>query len=129
MIGATGEGTRNDDRSLDTPTRQFAGVDYGQGIHPGLRREVRRQIGRRSARCATARDPDDKALLLLAQLRHGCAVHSLGAQHIYVVEFRELFGREGFGWTKDHVAGIGDDDVEAAILGDDSADASVDGFV
>ena len=80
----------------------------------------------RLLRCCSR--PRRRGLALLAQLRQGCAVRALSAQHIYVVEFRELFGREGFGWAEDHVVGVVDDDVEAAL----SAmilDAGIGGFV
>src|SRR6267143_6767702 len=129
MIGATGEGAGNDNRGLDPPTRQFTGVDYGQCVHPGLGREVRRQIGWRSPGGAAARYPNHKAPSLFAQLRQSCAVYTLRAQDVDVIQLRELFGRESFGWTKNHVSGIVNDHVEATVLGNDLLDGCVTGFL
>ena len=79
MIGATGESPRNDDRSLNASTRQFARVDNRQSIHAGLRREVRCQIRWSSACYTAARHPHYETLSLFAQLRQGRAVHALRA--------------------------------------------------
>ena len=92
VVRATGEGPWNNDGGLDTPPSQFTRVDYGQYIHPGLGREVRRQIGWRSARGAAARHPNYKTPSLFAQLRQGRAVHALRAQDVDVIQLRELFG-------------------------------------
>jgi hypothetical protein len=56
---------------------------------------------------------------MLAQLRQSCAVHALGAQHIDVIPLRELFEREGFGRTKDHMTGVVDDYIQAPVFSDD----------
>ena len=66
VIRSTGESSRNDNRGLDTPARQFARIDYSQGIHAGFRREVRRQIGWSSPRRTAARYPDHETFPLLA---------------------------------------------------------------
>src|SRR5438132_826123 len=79
MVRATGEGAWNNDGGLDSPPSQFTRVDDGQCIHPGLGREVRRQIGWRSARGAATRHPNYKTPSLLAQLRQCRTVHSLRA--------------------------------------------------
>ncbi len=36
-----------------------------------------------------------------------------------------MFGREGLGWTEHHMAGIVDDDVEPAVVGDHRLNASL----
>jgi hypothetical protein len=43
---------------------------------------------------------------------HGSA---LGAQHVDVVQLRELFGRERFGWSKNHVARVMNDNVQTPV--------------
>src|SRR5712671_2078315 len=75
---------------------------------------------------AAARYPDQQSLSLLAQLRQGRAIDTLGAEDIDVVEFRELFGREGFRRPEHHVTGIVDHHIEASLLGHHSCDRSVD---
>ena len=49
-------------RGLDAPARQLAGILDGQRVHPGLGREMRREVGRRAAGGAAARHPDQQAL-------------------------------------------------------------------
>jgi hypothetical protein len=49
----------------------------------------------------------------------------LCAEHVDVVEIGKLLRGEGLGWTKDHVSGVVDDDIEVAVLGDDLLDCRV----
>ena len=62
----------------------------------------------------------------LAHMRQGGPVDPLGRQHVDVVELGELLGREGLGRPEGHVAGIVDDDVDAAVPGHDLGDGAVD---
>src|SRR5258707_2897418 len=126
MIGAAGKGTRHDDGGFDAPTREFARIDHRHRIHGGFGSKIRRQIWRGTACRAAARYPDQQSLSLLAQLRQGRAIDTLGAEDIDVVEFRELFGREGFRRPEHHVTRVVDHHIETPLLGYHSCDRSVD---
>src|SRR5437868_15387404 len=97
VVRAAGEGAWNNDGGLDAPPSQFTRVDYGQCIHPGLGREVRRQIGWRYARGAAARHPNHKTPSLLEQLMHCCTFHWFRSYDVDVIHLSESFGRERFG--------------------------------
>ena len=62
---------------------------------------------------------------MLAQLRERGAIDPLGAQHVDVVELRELLGGEGLGGTKGHMARIMDDDIEMTLLRNDLANCRI----
>jgi hypothetical protein len=117
VIGAASERTWHDSR-FDAPQRQLTGVLYGQRVHARFRREVWREIGWCAARRTAARHPDEQPLALLPHLRQYGAVHSLCAQDIDVVELSQLLRRKRFRGAKNHVAGIMDEDVEPAMVGD-----------
>src|SRR6185437_5136125 len=56
-------------------------------------------------------------------------VHSLRAQDVDIIQLSELFGRESFGRTKNHVSGVVNDHVEATVLGNDLLDGCVTRFL
>src|SRR5271154_7169761 len=66
VVGAGGEGPRNDDGGLDAPTIQLCRIADSERIHSGLRREVGRKIRRRASARTGASHPENQALLLLA---------------------------------------------------------------
>jgi hypothetical protein len=51
---------------------------------------------------------------LFAKDRERCAVYSLGAEDVCVVNLSKLFWGERFGWAENHVTCIVDDYVEAS---------------
>jgi hypothetical protein len=51
---------------------------------------------------------------LFAKDRERCAVYSLGAEDVCVVNLSKLFRGERFGWAENHVTCIVDDYVEAS---------------
>jgi hypothetical protein len=51
---------------------------------------------------------------LFAKDRERCAVYSLGAENVCVVNLSKLFRGERFGWAENHVTCIVDDYVEAS---------------
>jgi hypothetical protein len=57
VMGAFGEGARHHDRGFDAPACQLGGIADGDCIHGGLRREVGREVRRRTAAVAAAADP------------------------------------------------------------------------
>jgi len=61
---------------------------------------------------------------LFSQLGQRRTVHALRTQHVYVIQLRELFGRECFSETENHVARVVDDNVEVSVFGNDLMDAS-----
>jgi hypothetical protein len=66
---------------------------------------------------------------LSAQLRQGCAVHALGAEHIDVEEFGVLLWREGLGRAEHHMARVVHDHVDPAVCRDDFGDCGVRRFL
>jgi hypothetical protein len=66
---------------------------------------------------------------LAAQVGQRGTVDPLGAHHVDVILLDQLFRREGFGRAEHHVAGIVDDDIETAGLGDDAGDTGLGGSV
>lgn len=120
VVCAAGESARHDDRRLDAPARELPRVDDGHRVHPGLGREVRRQVGRGPAGDAAAGDPDQQSPALPPYLRKGGTVDALRAEDVHVVQVRQLLWREGLGGAEDHVTGIVHDDVDPAPLGYDA---------
>src|SRR5882724_7976139 len=116
VIGSASECSGNDDGGLDTPTRQLAGIDHRQGVHAGLRREVWSKIRWCSSGRAAAGYPHHRTVLLLLQLRQRSTVHPLSAEHIDVVELCELFGRESFRGTENHVTSVVDHNVQVTVV-------------
>ena len=64
-----------------------------------------------------------QATPLPAQLRQRGAVDPLRAQHVDVVELGKLFRSERLGRAERHVAGVMNDHVQPAALGNDLRDA------
>ncbi len=64
-------------------------------------------------------------MALTAQMGQRGTVDPLRAEDVDVVLLTELFRREGFRRAEHHVAGVVDDNVETAGVGDDAGDAGV----
>ena len=64
-------------------------------------------------------------LLLFAQLWESRTINALCAQNIDVVEFGKLFRCECFCWTKDHMSGIMDHNIQPPVVGDDLLDRRI----
>jgi hypothetical protein len=101
---------------LDTPTDEFASVYDCHCVHASLRGEGGCQVGRRAARTAAARYPEDEPLPLFPQIRQHRAIDSLCAQHIDVVKLGELLGSKGSCRPADHAASVLDQHVDTALL-------------
>src|SRR5439155_1306148 len=82
-----------------------------------------------AATSALAGTIEAKPSLLLRQLRQCRTIHSLRASDVDVIQLSELFGRERFGRTKNHVSGVVNDHVEATVLGNDLLDGCVTRFL
>src|ERR1700722_2396036 len=120
VVGAGGESAGNDNGGLDSPAIQLCGIADSKRIHSGLSGKVGRKVRWRPPARAGASDPEDQSFLLVAQLWERSAVNPLRAEHICVIDLQELFGSEGLCRTKDHVPRVMDDDVETAVILDDS---------
>ncbi len=66
---------------------------------------------------------------MLAQLRQGGTIDTLGAEDVDVVEFRELLGREGLRRPEHHMTRVVHHDIETSLLGDDPGDGRIDQFL
>src|SRR5262245_47090861 len=127
MVGAFGISARDNDRSLNAERRQFPGIRDGDLVHASLGSEIWSEERWNSAGDAAARDPDQQAAAGSAHMRQNSAVHALRAEHIDVVKRRELFSREGFQRSDDHVSRIVHQNVELAMLFDNLRNRSVNG--
>jgi hypothetical protein len=58
-------------------------------------------------------------------LRQSRTIDTLGAEHVDVVELRELFRRERFRRSERHVTGVVNHDIETSLLGHDLADGRI----
>lgn len=63
---------------------------------------------------------------MTTQVRERSPIDPLSSQHVDIVERCELLRRKGFGRAEHHVAGIVNDDVDPARLGNDAADRRFD---
>jgi hypothetical protein len=102
-----------------SPAGQLASVANGQRIHPGLGGEIGSEIRWSSSALTTAREPDNQALSLRAEMRKGGAVYALGVEHISVIVLGQLIRCEGFS-GQDHMAYVVNDHVYATIFRDHS---------
>jgi hypothetical protein len=114
---------------IDAELDGFGCVADGEGIHGGLRGEVRREERRGTATGAGDADQDEQPVALPAQVRQRCAVHPLGAEDVDVVHVREFLRCERLGRAEDHGSGVVDDNVQAARVLDDMADGGVRRFL
>jgi hypothetical protein len=69
-----------------------------------------------SASPTAARHPYQQSASLLTHVWENCAVHSLRAKNINVVELGKLHGCECLGGTKNHVPRIVNNHIDAALL-------------
>src|SRR5262249_14439623 len=129
VIGTGGEGSGHDDGGLDVPPCQFARVADRHRIHACFRREVWRKVWWRAASRAAASDPDDQPPSLPAENGKRGPVYALRAHNVDVIKFGDLLRCKGFRWSKNHVPGVVNNDIETARLIENLPDRPVGGFL
>jgi hypothetical protein len=129
MVRSRGKRARDNDRSLDAKSCQFTGVADSKGIHGGLCSEVRREVRRRAAARTAAANPNYETFALLTQRGQHCAVHSLCAEDIHVVELGELLRSKRFCGSENHMPCVVDENIESTVLIENLLECNIDRFL